>query len=175
MEPQRRAKHHPQHHLLERLADTERRFKELDALLANPEVLGDPDRLRDLGRERSHIEATVRVGDELRTALEQARDARELIAGEDDPEMVALAQEELEAAEGRIPSLAEEVRELLIPRDPMDDRPAVVEIRAGTGGDEAGLFAADLFRRTHGVEDRAPGRVGGDSRGVQGGHLRRPG
>jgi len=132
--------------LLDRLAETRRRFEEVESRLADPEVLRDPDQLRELGRERSHLEAAVRLGDEFRTVLTQAADAREILASESDPDMVALAREELESAEARIPDLAEEVREILIPRDPLDDRPAVVEIRAGTGGDEAGLFAHDLYR-----------------------------
>lgn len=132
--------------LLERLEEAGRRFREVESRLTDPEVLRDPDQLRELGRERSHLEDTVRVGAELQRSLAGAREARDLLESEDDPEMRALAHEELEAAEGRIPELAEAVRELLIPRDPLDDRPAVVEIRAGTGGDEAGLFANDLFR-----------------------------
>jgi len=132
--------------LLERLEETRRRFQEVESRLADPQVLKDPEQLRELGRERAHLEEAVRLGEKLRQALSGARDARELLASEQDPEMQALAREELDAAEARIPALAEEVREVLIPRDPLDDRPAVVEIRAGTGGDEAGLFASDLFR-----------------------------
>lgn len=132
--------------LLERLAESQRRFQEVESRLADPQVLKDPDQLRELGRERAQLEAAVLLGRELRSALEGAREAREFLESEDDPEMRALAQEELEKTGARIPGLAEEVRELLLPRDPLDDRPAVVEIRAGTGGDEAGLFAHDLLR-----------------------------
>ncbi|UCC26101.1 MAG: peptide chain release factor 1 [Gemmatimonadales bacterium] len=131
--------------LLERLHEAERRFREVDQRLTDPAVLRDPEQLRELGRERSHLETLIRLGGELRNALTEVSDARDLLAAED-PEMRQLAVDEMDRLEAIIPALAEEVRERLIPRDPMDDRPAVVEIRAGTGGDEAGLFAHDLFR-----------------------------
>jgi len=131
--------------VLERLAEAEDRFAQVDRLLTDPEVLQDPDRLRELGQERAHLDRLVSLGRELRDVLSGARDARELMEA-DDPGMQELAREELQLLEARIPRLSEEVRELLIPRDPLDDRPAVVEIRAGTGGDEAGLFASDLLR-----------------------------
>jgi peptide chain release factor 1 len=132
--------------LLDRLAEAEKRLGEVDRALSDPAVLGDPDQLRELGRERAHVESIVRLGSELRSALSEAADAREMVQGETDPEMKAFAQGELDGLLERIPVMAESFRELLIPRDPLDDRPAVVEIRAGTGGDEAGLFANDLFR-----------------------------
>ena len=132
--------------LLERLGEAERRFSELDERLADPAVLQDPDRLRELGQERSHLEEVVGEGRTLRELLEEHRGAAELAREADDPEMRAMAEEELSRLEARIPDLLESVRELLIPRDPLDDRPAVVEVRAGTGGDEAGLFARDLVR-----------------------------
>lgn len=132
--------------LLERLEEAERRFAELDEQLADPSVLQDPARIRDLGQERSHLEAVVREGRTLRDLVEEHAGAAELAAEAEDPEMRALAEEEIRGLEERIPPLQETVRELLIPRDPMDDRPAVLEVRAGTGGDEAGLFARDLMR-----------------------------
>jgi peptide chain release factor 1 len=131
--------------LLVRLEDAELRFREVDQRLTDPAVLSDPDKLRELGRERAHLETVARLGLELREALSGASEARDLLDA-DDPDMRELAAEELAELESRIPELSEEIRELLIPRDPLDDRPAVVEIRAGTGGDEAGLFATDLFR-----------------------------
>ena len=132
--------------LLDRLRDAEARFREVDLRLTDPAVLQDPERLRTLGRERSHLDDVVRLGRDLRNGLDEAREAREIVDSTDDEELRGMARDELERLEAVIPELAEAVRELLIPRDPMDDRPAVVEIRAGTGGDEAGLFAADLLR-----------------------------
>ena len=132
--------------ILSRVEEAEERFAELDEQLADPAVHQDPDRIRELGQERAEVEAVVGTGRRLRTLLEELEGARELAAESADPEMRAMAQDEVHALEERIPPLRDQLRELLIPRDPMDDRPAVVEIRAGTGGDEAALFAADLTR-----------------------------
>jgi len=130
----------------ERLADAERRFAGVEEALASPEVLSSPDKLRELGRERSHLEPVVRAGTQLRGLLEELTGALEMVDESEDPEMKALAEDEAEDLSGRIEKLSAEVKQLLIPKDPLADRPAVIEIRAGTGGDEAGLFAADLMR-----------------------------
>ena len=130
----------------ERLADADRRFAGIEEALASPEVIASPDKLRELGRERSHLEPIVSVGGELRSTLKEHEGALELIEESDDPEMSALAHEETVELAQRIEVLSVQVKELLVPRDPLADRPAVMEIRAGTGGDEAGLFAANLMR-----------------------------
>ncbi|MEJ2539664.1 MAG: peptide chain release factor 1 [Gemmatimonadota bacterium] len=132
--------------LLKRLQEVQERFREVDLRLTDPDVLQDPDRLRELGRERAHLEEAVRLGGDLQKSMEDAREAREILEGSEDETLRDMAREELDGLQSAVPELAEAVRELLIPRDPLDDRPAVVEIRAGTGGDEAGLFAADLLR-----------------------------
>jgi peptide chain release factor 1 len=132
--------------LLDRLRDAEDRFREVDLRLTDPAVLKDSDRLRELGRERSHLDEVVSLGRELREHLREAVEAREMVERAEDDDFREMAREERDRLDRAIPDLAEAVRELLIPRDPLDDRPAVVEIRAGTGGDEAGLFAADLLR-----------------------------
>ncbi len=131
--------------LLGRLVEVRRRFAELDEQLADPSVLDDPARLRALGRERATLEPAVRAGDRLEALVSELDGARELVESTEG-EMQELALAEVRDLEEQIGPLAEEVREHLLPRDPMDDRPAVVEIRAGTGGDEAALFAADLLR-----------------------------
>lgn len=130
----------------DRLAEAERRFAGVEEALASPEVLSSPDRIRELGQERSFLEPIVVVGRRLRGALVEHADALELIEESDDPEMSQLAEDEAYALAERIEALAAEVKTLLIPPDPLSDRPAVIEVRAGTGGDEAGLFAADLMR-----------------------------
>ncbi|MCH1572157.1 MAG: PCRF domain-containing protein, partial [Longimicrobiales bacterium] len=130
----------------DRLSEAERRFEGVEEALASPEVLSSPDKLRQLGQERAWLDPIVRSGRELRSALEECAGAIELVESSDDPEMTALAQEEAALLQERIEELSKKVKELLIPPDPLGDRPAVVEIRAGTGGDEAGLFAADLMR-----------------------------
>jgi peptide chain release factor 1 len=133
----------------ERLAEAEQRFAGVDQELAGPDVLSNPDRLKELGQERAQLEPIVTVGRQLRSAIEEHKGALELLEESEDAEMKALAEEEAAELEDRIDSLTARVRELLIPADPLDDRAAVVEIRAGTGGDEAGLFARDLMRMYH--------------------------
>ncbi len=138
----------------QRLREAEQRFSELDQALTTPEVLSDPERLRTLGRERAQLEPVVRAGRELRAALEEREGVAELADEAEDEEMKALAREEMEALEDRIERLTAHLRELLVPADPLADRAAVVEIRAGTGGDEAGLFAADLMRMYQKMAER---------------------
>lgn len=143
----------------ERLADAERRFDGVEEALASPEVLSSPDRLRELGKERSDLEPIVSTGRSLRAALQEHADARELAEEADDAEMKALAEEEASTLEARIEELTVEVQRLLVPKDPLSDRPAVVEIRAGTGGDEAGLFAADLMRMYQQYAERSGWKI----------------
>jgi peptide chain release factor 1 len=138
----------------QRLQEAEARFSELDEELASPETLSNPDLLRELGQERAHLEPLVSTGRALRSALREHGEVTELGRNADDPEMRAMAEEEVEGLESRIEALSAEARRLLIPRDPLEDRPAVVEIRAGTGGDEAALFAADLMRMYGRVAER---------------------
>jgi len=138
----------------ERLTEAERRFDEVNEALATQAALSHPEKLRELGQERAHLEPIVDTGRELRAALSQHRDAEELLRDSDDTDMKALAEEELYELAERIETLSAEMRELLIPPDPLADRAAVVEIRAGTGGDEAGLFAADLMRMYRQMAER---------------------
>jgi peptide chain release factor 1 len=132
--------------LEERLADAERRFAGVEEALSSPDVLSNPDKLRELGQERAYLEPIVQTGRELTGARTELEGALELAEESDDPEMRALADEEASALVERVESLSVRAKELLIPPDPLANRPAVVEVRAGTGGDEAGLFAADLMR-----------------------------
>ena len=140
--------------LVERLREAELRFQEVNAALASPEVLSKPDQLRKLGQERAHLEPVVEAGRELQELLEERRGAAELLAETDDDEMAALAEAEIESLDGRATELQDRVKALLIPPDPLGDRAAVLEIRAGTGGDEAGLFAADLLRMYRRMAER---------------------
>ena len=140
--------------LEERLGEAERRFSEVDGALASPEVLSSPDKLRELGQERAYLEPVVATAHELRDALRERSGAAELLEETDDEEMAALAEAELESLDARIERLQERVKELLVPPDPLADRAAVLEIRAGTGGDEAGLFAADLLRMYRRMAER---------------------
>jgi len=143
----------------ERLNEAERRFADVDQALASPDVLSSPDKLKQLGRERSHLEPLVEASRALRAAIRERADAAELVRESDEADMTALAEEEVAELDRRIEALSARVRELLIPPDPLADRAAVVEIRAGTGGDEAGLFAADLMRMYSHLAERQGWKV----------------
>ncbi len=131
--------------LSDNLSELERRFTELDHLMADPALATDTDQLIALGRERAELEEIVTAWREFRANEEQIEEAR-LMAEDDDPEMAQLAQDELKSLRKHQASLEDNIARLLLPRDPNDDKDVIVEIRAGTGGDEAALFAADLFR-----------------------------
>jgi len=121
------------------------RCRELEERMADPQVAGDYTRLQELARERASLEGAVTRYDEYRRVLKQIEDARAL-AAEGDPDLASLAKEELTSLESRRERLEQELRLALLPRDPDDSRDVIVEIRGGTGGDEAAIFAADLYR-----------------------------
>ena len=127
------------------LAKVVARFEELDRLLADPAVASDPRRLRDLARERSQTEPTIRTLAEYRQVEKTVREDEEAAAS-GDAELAEMARAELPELRERLAKLEAELQRLLVPRDPDDDKNVIVEIRAGTGGDEASLFAADLYR-----------------------------
>ncbi|UCF18312.1 MAG: PCRF domain-containing protein, partial [Gemmatimonadota bacterium] len=118
------------------------RREELGQLLASPEVIADPERLRSLGQEYAGLERVCITGREYLKVSDELKQARDLSRSGEDEELRELALAEVAELEDRIGGLESEVRDLLAPRDPLDDRAALIEIRAGTGGDEAGLFAA---------------------------------
>jgi peptide chain release factor 1 len=119
--------------------------EEVARALANPGVGKEPEKLRSLGREHTRLAPVVRLADRLARLQHELEQARSL-AEEPDPELVALAKEDVARLTGEISEISSELHELLLPRDPHDDRDAIIEIRAGTGGDEAALFGADLYR-----------------------------
>jgi peptide chain release factor 1 len=132
--------------MLEKLEALEKRYQELHELMADPSVTTDPTRLREISREISDLEdrvAKYRAYLDTHEALEKTR---VLAREEPDEEMRALAKEEADKLEADEARLFQELQLLLVPRDPRDDKDVFIEIRAGTGGDEAALFAADLFR-----------------------------
>ncbi len=131
--------------LMATLADVERRYEELDHLMSDPAIATDPTQLQELGRERSELDEIVTAYRALRDA-ETAIGEAELLSDDGDREMAELALDELKALRPERDDLIAKVRALLVPKDPADDKNVIVEIRAGTGGDEAALFAADLFR-----------------------------
>jgi peptide chain release factor 1 len=152
------------------LKKIEERFAEVTELLGRPEVAGDPRKLRDLARERARLETTVNAVAEFRRVEATIADDEAAIAS-GDAELAELAEAELPALRERRTALEAELKTLLLPRDPDDDKNVIMEIRAGTGGDEASLFAADLHRmytryaEKHGwkqeIMSSSPSEVGG--------------
>ena len=128
-----------------RLRQALARAEEVARALADPAVARDPTQLKALGREHTRLVPLVRAAERVARLEDEVAQAREL-ARDADPELVALARTDLARLTPELDALAAELHEMLIPRDPHDDRDAIVEIRAGTGGDEAGLFAGDLYR-----------------------------
>lgn len=131
--------------MLDKLAGIAARYEELGALMGDPDIASDYERVADLAQERSSLEAIAEGYYEYRSILEQIEEAESLLDS-DDREMRALAEEELASLYERRDALEESLRLRLLPKDPRDAKNVIMEIRAGAGGDEAGLFAADLFR-----------------------------
>lgn len=132
--------------MFEKLDALKERFEEIDRLLVEPGIVSDMKVYQDLVRERSATDEIVKAYDRYRLLDGQLADARELMHVEKDPEMAEFVRAEIEALEGEIADLAETLEFLLIPKDALADKDVIVEIRAGTGGDEAALFAGDLYR-----------------------------
>ena len=132
-------------HVLQALERVEQRFAELDRLLSDPNVARDPGRLRDLSRERSRLVSTIEKSGELRSKLATIADDESAVAS-GDAELAELAQAELPELRARVEALTGELKKLLLPRDPDDDKNVIIELRAGVGGNEAALFAAELYR-----------------------------
>ncbi len=122
------------------------KYEEITAQLADPEVLRDQARWQKLNRERARLEEIVEAYRDYQRLQSELHDAHTVMNEATDPELFALAQSEIEDLNGRLAAAEDRLKKLLIPRDPNDDRNVIMEIRAGAGGEEAALFAADLFR-----------------------------
>ncbi|HUB18940.1 MAG TPA: peptide chain release factor 1 [Acidobacteriaceae bacterium] len=131
--------------MFERLEQIEARFEDLAAQMADPEVLADHEKYQKIAKQHRELAAVVEKFREYRQVQTGIADARAML-NESDPEIRAMAQEELTALEAREPRIEEDLKLLLLPKDPNDEKNVVLEIRAGTGGDEASLFAAEIFR-----------------------------
>jgi len=139
--------------MLKRLEGLEARYNELNDLLIKPEVISDQKKFRELSREHAHLARGVKLLGQYRKALDDLEQTEELMAG-DDAELKALAEMEAQELQETIASLEDDIPFFLIPPDPNEGKNVIVEIRAGTGGDESALFAADLFRMySHYAED----------------------
>src|SRR5690606_35690540 len=122
------------------------RYDELSQLLCDPEVVSDPAKLRDYSREQSHLEETVTVYREYKDVVQQLADAKSLYDEKLDPEMLEMVKFEVDELSSRQEELEEQLKFLLLPKDPNDEKNVIIEIRGAAGGDEASLLAADLFR-----------------------------
>jgi peptide chain release factor 1 len=132
--------------MLERLDSIERRYVELNERMSQPEVASDFDKLQDLARERASLEELVTKFREYKTVIKSLEETQTMLTQGLDEEMAGLAKDEVESLQAQSDHLLQEIKLALIPRDLADEKDVIVEIRAGAGGDEAGLFAADLFR-----------------------------
>jgi peptide chain release factor 1 len=132
--------------MLDKLNAIKQRFDEVNDLIIQPDIIADQKRYVKLNREYKTLKEIVDAREEYLTLTANIDEAREILANEKDAEMKEMAKMELEEAEPKLEELKEKVRVMLIPKDPEDEKNAILEIRAGTGGDEASLFAGDLYR-----------------------------
>ncbi len=135
--------------MLDKLAGLEERYDKLNELLSDPEVISDPNNLREYSKEQSDLQDVVDTYREYKDISEQIAGAKEMQQEETDADMKEMIQEELDELELQIPQLEEKMKVLLLPKDPNDHRNVIMEIRGAAGGDEAALFAGDLFRMYH--------------------------
>ena len=135
-----------QNSLLDKLKDLQLRFEEVGTLITDPAVIADQRRYVKLTKEYSDLEKINKATIRYEGLLNSITEAREILDTENDPEMREMAKEELDTCSSQIPDMEEEIKLLLVPADPEDSKNAIVEIRGGTGGDEAAIFAGDLFR-----------------------------
>jgi len=132
--------------MIEKIQIVKQRFDEVNDLIIQPDIIADQKRYIQLNREYKDLKVIVDKGVEYQTLLANLDEAEMLLKDTTDPEMIEMAKMQLEEAQEAIPALEEEIKMLLIPKDPEDAKNVVVEIRAGTGGDEASIFAGDLYR-----------------------------
>ena len=132
--------------MIERLAIVKQRFDEVSDLIIQPVVIADQKRYIALNREYKDLSALMEKRKEYLNLSQRQKEAEEIISDGSDPEMTDMAKEELEEVKSKLPALEETIRFMLIPKDPEDAKNVVMELRAGTGGDEASIFAGDLYR-----------------------------
>ncbi|WP_456463021.1 peptide chain release factor 1 [Lutibacter sp.] len=132
--------------MLDKLRIIKQRFDEVSDLIIQPDIISDQKRYIKINKEYKDLSAVMKVGDEYISLLNNIEEAKEIIADGSDDEMTEMAKMELEEATSHLPKLEEQIKFMLIPKDPEDAKNVIVEIRAGTGGDEASIFAGDLFR-----------------------------
>jgi len=132
--------------LLDKLEGLQHKFEEISTLITDPSVISDQKRYVKLNKEYHDLEKILNAKNEYQLALAHIAEARSILDTENDPEMREMAKAEIDEIEPRIPEMEENIKLLLIPADPEDNKNSIVEIRGGTGGDEAAIFAGDLFK-----------------------------
>ena len=132
--------------LLEKIDIVEKRYDEIYQMISNPEIIANQKKYIELNKELKELGKLVDKGRLYKDAIDQKKEAEEYISSSDDKDMIEMAREQLEISKESINNLEDEIKIMLIPKDPDDSKNVVVEIRAGTGGDEASIFAGDLFR-----------------------------
>ena len=132
--------------MLEKLKLVENRFAELGELLIQPDIISDQKKYIQLSKEYKETKKIIDKGGVYKNLISNKSEAQDIISNEKDDEMIEMAKMQLEEVEAKLPKTEEELKVLLIPKDPDDSKNVVVEIRAGTGGDEASIFAGDLYR-----------------------------
>ncbi len=132
--------------MIEKLEELSARFAEVNTIIQDPDLVRDPKRYREIMREHSHLTEVMDAYTQYKEIIQGIEDAQHLITEEDDHDMKEMAREELKELETKKPAMEEKLKFLLIPPDPLEEKNIIMEIRGGTGGDEASLFAADLFR-----------------------------
>lgn len=132
--------------MFDRLEDIIRRYEDITMMLGDPSVVSDQEKFRSLMKEQKSLEALVECYKQYKDTKKTIEDSLSMLDEESDPDMKEMLREELSEAKDRIPELEEKLKILLLPKDPNDEKNVIVEIRAGVGGDEAALFAADMFR-----------------------------
>lgn len=157
--------------MIERLNIVKQRFDEVNDLIIQPDVISDQKRYIELNKEYKDLRALMDEREKYVSLTENIQEAEEIISDGSDPEMTEMAKLQLEEAKGQLPDLEDKIRMMLIPKDPEDGKNVVMEIRAGTGGDEASIFAGDLYRMytkyvesrgwSHNIVDFSEGTSGG--------------
>ena len=132
--------------MLQKIILVNQRFDELNDLIIQPDIISDQKKYVQLTKEYKDIKTIVDIGEVYKSLLDNISEAEEIISNEKDPEMIEMAKLQLDEAKKEIPKIEEEIKVLLIPKDPDDAKNVVVELRAGAGGDEASIFAGDLYR-----------------------------
>lgn len=132
--------------MLEKLAEIEHRYDELERMMADPAITSDTDRLVEYSKEHASLGEMVALYREYKVKLDQLEQAKQMLYDENDPDLREMAKMDIDELGEVLPGMEEQLKSMLLPKDPRDDKNVIMEIRAGTGGEEAALFAADLFR-----------------------------